>query len=103
MHQQAMQLAWTIFRATDTFPAFADALRQAWLTVKARAALKARPTLLTFRKASGEVTRRTATAYTGPVKGTGTSSSLTVVFHSLTDQSTRSFRVDRLVGFSAID
>lgn len=102
MRKKAMSLAWTIFKQTDSFTSFADALRQAWLSVKAAAALKSEQTLLTFRKSDGSLTERLATAFTGPVKGTGKSSPLTVVFFSVTDQATRSFRVDRLVGYQKL-
>lgn len=94
-----MSLAWAMYKQTKTFTSFGDALRQAWLSVKAAAALKGEQTLVTFRKSDGSITERLATAFTGPVKGTGKSSPLTVVFHSITDGGTRSFRADRLVSY----
>ena len=97
---KAMKLAWAIIRdTTNNITTLSQALRQAWMAVQAQDRLKTERTLVTFRKADGTVTQRLATAFDEPVKGTGKSNPLTVVFYSITDQATRCFRADRLIGF----
>ena len=95
-----MKLAWNLFRQTTNYSTFGQALKASWLAIKAKAMLKWKPTLLTFRKADGTVTQRPATAWVGEVTGSGKSNSLTILFqdHSKGGK-TSSFRADRLIGF----
>ena len=104
-----MRLAWTLHRSPaspDFSMSFSAALRQAWLVVKTREALARNRTLITFRKDDGTVTRRLATAfarcYRTQDRRSRQSSPLVTPFYSITDQATRSFRIDRLLAFTPV-
>lgn len=97
-----MTLAWSIYKSATNIANFSEALRRAWRAVKAKMALRLGRVELTFKKTDGSETTRVATAYQGEVKGTGQSSPLTVVFHSITDGGTRSFRADRLTNYKIL-
>ena len=97
-----LRLAHSILQAPDsTITDFAAAQRQAWKAARARRALKSGPVTLTFVKATGEVTERRGSAFTDlPTRSGRPGPVLVVPFFSITDQATRSFRADRLIGFT---
>ena len=96
-----MSLAWAIYRSAKTnVTTFSEALKQAWKTAKAKAALKAGNVTLTFTKSDGTTTTRPAAMWHGDATGRGFSNPLTVIFSDLSKAGqTSSFRADRLVSF----
>ncbi|MEL6667698.1 MAG: hypothetical protein AAFP08_01935 [Bacteroidota bacterium] len=75
-------------------------MRLGWRKVKAKAALQKGQVEIKFKKVSGEITSRVATAFQGEVSGSGKSSPLTLVFHSITDGGTRSCRIQNLLSIT---
>lgn len=95
-----MSLAWALFKSTKTnLDTFGEALSAAWKAVKAKAAINGGGAVVTFTKADGTEATRPALAFAGPVKGTGMSNPLTILYHNPKTKKPGSFRADRLIGF----
>lgn len=106
MKSLVFKTAWSYIK-NNIFTTLSDALKAAWKAVKLRMALKVGKVEVTFRKASGEITTRTATLcsdffeYTN--KGTNRVPKPSVIsFYSLTDNGFRACRIERLISYNPI-
>lgn len=103
MRKQVMSLAWALYKSVKTnFTSFGEALRKAWVAVKAKAAIKNGGAIVQFVKSDGTVATRPAQPFSAPVKGTGKSNPLTILYFNPLKKTTGSFRADRLVDFVGV-
>ena len=103
MQSKVMRLAWALIKsAKSSIDNLSDALKTAWKAIKAKAAILSGGAVVTFTKADGTTTTRTAQPFAAELKGTGRSNALTVVYFDPDKERTGSFRADRLESFIAL-
>lgn len=103
MKSQLFSTAWSYFKS-KLFLTFSEALKAAWKAYKLKVALKTGEVAITFQKASGEITTRIATLnqdlFSYIPKTNGRPSKPDVIrFYSITNESFRACRIERLISF----
>lgn len=104
MKSQIFTTAWAYIKA-NIFTNISDALKAAWKEYKTKLALRAGEVKLTFRKANGEITERTATLHYSFMPSSWKRNRAAklglIVFWSITDGAFRSCRIERLLEFTS--